>query len=163
MNLTKPHKHLIPAIHAWLSENTRRIHIHIIGNYDGVVLHGVAGKTFDTIVAGDGDDKIINAKFEIITLSIGYEATNKLKFEEEGVSFQTRFNGKVQDVFVPYLAIKTMNSPDLDLGGPGFTTNFEAEDLKYAKDSGYKSEQAIAVSNEQTAKPQKVSHLKVVK
>lgn len=85
MNSSRPY--LIRAIHDWIKDNKCTTHILVNSNYPGVVIPNG--------FATDGQ----------IVLNISAPAIRALAMNNEAISFEGRFNGVPEDLYIPCMAV----------------------------------------------------------
>lgn len=140
---TKPY--LIRALHDWCTDS-------------GYTPHIVVNVDENTVVPMDfvQDGKI--------TLNISYLSTNGLEIGNEYIEFQARFNGVVEDLFIPVAAVAGIFARETGAG-----MGFEVSESKpYPGDGAQAPEKPAAETAEKapekTEKPaDRASHLRIVK
>jgi|TARA_B110000503_G_C7132445_1_gene407376 stringent starvation protein B len=153
---TKPY--FIRALHEWCTDNGYTPHIVVHVDENTLVPRGYIS---------DGQ----------ITLNLGLLATNQLDLNNEFISFQARFGGKTEDIWVPIKAVSAIFARETG-AGMGFevgegddisessenVADLEAADLKVALNltEGPTSHSANQTTQDEASKPKR-PHLTIVK
>lgn len=163
---TKPY--FIRALHEWCTDNGYTPHIVVHVDENTLVPRGYIS---------DGQ----------ITLNLGLLATNQLDLNNEFISFQARFGGKTEDIWVPIKAVSAIFARETG-AGMGFevgegddisessenvadleaadlkATDLKAADLKVALNltEGPTSHSANQTTQDEASKPKR-PHLTIVK
>ncbi len=128
MSPSKPY--LLRALHAWIADNGLTPHLIVDANAPGL----------DVPVAAGADGKLV--------LNVGPDATRNLEMGNESVSFNARFSGTAQTVFLPMSAIIAIYARE---NGQGMM--FPSEEDVMADDSDPKSK----------SEKNDIPHLRVIK
>lgn len=102
--MTSEVPHLIPAFHAWITENNLTPLMQVLVDYPGVDLPENASTTTPTLLSTSAVG-VVATPLKSMILNVSYQATKDLTFSEYGVGLNGRFNGVSRSVFVPWLAI----------------------------------------------------------
>lgn len=108
--------HIVPAIYNWLVENYRRVFITAVVDHPDVMIPRAieTQRTMSSIDTYDSTGKkgasLISV--QIVTLNFGAEAIGHYGTNEKGMYAKMRFNGRVEEVFVPYESVIGLYSPD---------------------------------------------------
>ncbi len=128
MSPSKPY--LLRALHEWIADNGLTPHLIVDANAPGL----------DVPVAAGADGKLV--------LNVGPDATRNLEMGNESVSFNARFSGTAQTVFLPISAIIAIYARE---NGQGMM--FPSEEDVMADDSDPKSK----------SEKNDIPHLRVIK
>lgn len=131
---TKPY--MIRALHEWCTDN---------------------GYTPYLLVKVDANTVVPPAYIQDgqITLNIGHLATNALSMGNDYIEFQSRFNGQVEQLFIPVAAVSAIFAKETGAG-----MGFETQASDPYTDSADPKPDTTSTAPEKPAAP---SHLKIVK
>lgn len=140
---TKPY--LIRALHEWCMDNGYTPYLVVtVDNHTVVPLaHVVNGQ---------------------ITLNVSFLATNQLVMGNDYIEFESRFNGKVEQLFVPVNAVSAIYAKETG-AGMGFEVT-ASEPYPGTTDTSTSTDTQDATNNTDSTtatKPAGASHLKVIK
>jgi stringent starvation protein B len=148
---TKPY--FIRALHEWCTDNGYTPHI---------------------VVQVDGNTRVPRAFISDgqITLNVGLLATNQLDLTNEFISFQARFGGKTEDVWVPVSAVSAIFARETG-AGMGFEVGDSTEGFSAVSDeesdnvtdnaADHATDSATDHSPNNETPPPKRPHLSIVK
>jgi len=132
--------YLIRALHEWCGDCGHTPYLHVVVDADTSVPQAY----------------VRNGQ---ITLSISDEATNKLLLGDECVTFQARFGGVMENIYIPMDAIAAIYPKEQPEMGMQFAMQ-TAEDAARAKQPAPARTPSPASST--PAKPARKSHLRLV-
>ncbi|MDP4590528.1 MAG: ClpXP protease specificity-enhancing factor [Burkholderiaceae bacterium] len=153
---TKPY--FIRALHEWCTDNGYTPHIVVHVDENTLVPRGYIS---------DGQ----------ITLNLGLLATNQLDLNNEFISFQARFGGKTEDIWVPVKAVSAIFARETGAGmgfevGEGDDISESSEDVadleaaelnvEHNLTEGSTSHKANPTTQDEASKPKR-PHLTIVK
>ena len=153
---TKPY--FIRALHEWCTDNGYTPHIVVHVDENTLVPRGYIS---------DGQ----------ITLNLGLLATNQLDLNNEFISFQARFGGKTEDIWVPVKAVSAIFARETGAGmgfevGEGDDISESSEDVadleaaelnaEHNLTEGSTSHKANQTTQDEASKPKR-PHLTIVK
>jgi stringent starvation protein B len=126
---TKPY--FIRALHEWCTDNGYTPHIVVHVDENTLVPRGYIS---------DGQ----------ITLNLGLLATNQLDLNNEFISFQARFGGKTEDIWVPVKAVSAIFARETG-AGMGFEVG-EGDDISESREDVIDSDSTdLEVADSETA------------
>lgn len=135
--LSPKRPYFIRAMHEWLTDN-------------GLTPYLMVDATHPQLLA-----PIEYAQDGRLILAISYQATNNLLIANDGLSFQSRFNGDSKDIWVPIQAVMALyakeNQNEVMFFDPNEYDGYEFDDIKDDDDD-----------NDHDEPPKKGGHLKFV-
>lgn len=105
--LTNIDRHLIPAYHAWLTENNLTPFVTVAYGHPDLDIPSHLTPHEEAVALTRQMGLVrLNTDYQILNLS--YNAADSLHFGEQGISFNARFNGRSFGLYLPYEAILSM-------------------------------------------------------
>lgn len=137
--MTSSRPYLFRAFYDWIVDNEQTPHVLVDAELVGVEV--------PRAFVDDGQ----------IVLNVAPHACGDFNASNTAISFNARFQGKVENLYIPFAAVKAIYARESGAGSV-FEDEFETEDT-----SGSIAEETSKTSNQSSDSKKKVSHLSLVK